>query len=145
MHNTKKNIFFIKKLYHFIKNKHLKEIPIAALIIENNKIISIKKNNNKKNNPLDHAECLAIKDIIKKKNSSNLSNCIMFCSLEPCLMCTGTAINTNIKLIYYLCKSTSGIQTKHNIFCIDNLTIIPILKYEDKINFLIKNFFKHKR
>ena len=143
MHFTKKNIFFINILYNFIKKNHIKEIPIGSLIIENNKILSCKKNSIEKNDFLDHAECLVIKDILKKK--INPSNCILFTSLEPCLMCTGAAINANIKMIYYLCKSDFGIHTKYNITCIPKLAIIPLLLYEEKIIFLIKSFFKNKR
>lgn len=144
MHITKKNIFFIKKLYSLIKKNHKKEIPIASLIIENNNIISIKKNSNNKNKPLHHAENLAIKEALKIKE--NLNNCILFTTLEPCLMCVGSAIHVNIKIIYYLCKSpVSGIQTKYKINCLPNISIIPILLYEKKINFLIKIYFENKR
>lgn len=146
MHITKKNLYFINKLYNFIKNNHINEIPIASLILENNTILSLKKNNPKKNSPLDHAECLVIKETLKKYKKPDLSNCILFTTLEPCLMCTGSAINSHLKIIYYLCKSEdSGIQTKYNLHCINNISIIPILIYENEINFLLKSYFKNKR
>jgi tRNA(adenine34) deaminase len=146
MHLTKKNILFINTLYAHIKKNADFEIPIGALIIKNNKIVSLKKNIQNKNEPLGHAECLAIKDTIKKYGNKNLSDCILFTSLEPCLMCSGAAMHSNIKIIYYLCKSyDTGIQTKFNIHCIPNLAIIPLLIYENEINALIKSFFTNKR
>lgn len=146
MHITKKNIFFIKKLYNYIKKKSLFEMPIAALIMHNNIILCIKKNTNTTNTPLNHAEMLAINEVINNYPKINLSECILFTSLEPCLMCTGAAIHANIKIIYYLCKSPdAGVQTKFYINCIPNISIIPILIYENKIKELIKLFFNHKR
>jgi tRNA(adenine34) deaminase len=146
MHITKKNIFFIKKLYNYIKKNSLLEIPIAALIIHNNIILCIKKNTNESNTPLNHAEILAINEVINHHPKINLSECILITSLEPCLMCTGAAIHANIKIIYYLCKSPEGgIQTKFNITCITNISIIPILIYENKIKKLIQLFFRYKR
>jgi tRNA(adenine34) deaminase len=145
MHLTKKNIFFAKKLYNFIKKNYQYELPIGALIIRNNTIISLKKNKNE-GTPLDHAECLVIRETIAKHSTTNLSQYLLFTSLEPCLMCIGAAIHANIKTIYYLCKSPeSGIQTKFNIYCIPNISIIPLLIYENKINLLIKLFFQNKR
>jgi tRNA(adenine34) deaminase len=146
MHNTKKNLFYIKKLYSFIKQNSLKEIPIAALIIENNVILDIKKNNYEENTLLNHAECIVINTILKQYNKKNLINCILFVTLEPCIICVGVAIRNKIKIIYYLCKSIeSGIQTKYNILCLEEISIIPILIYEEKINILLKLFFKQLR
>lgn len=145
MHLTKNNIFFIDILYAFIEKNHTHEIPIGSLIIKNNALLAIKKNSSCKKKFLDHAECLVIKEIITKYNKIDFSDCILITSLEPCIMCIGTAMHANIKLIYYLCRSDQGIHTKYNINLIHNITIIPLLLYEDKINTLIKDYFRNKR
>jgi tRNA(adenine34) deaminase len=146
MHITKKNLSYAKELYYFITLNHLNDLPIAALIIENNTILCIKKNNPHLNTPLAHAECQVIHDTLTQYKRKNLINCVLITSLEPCLMCTGAAMHAKIKLIYYLCRSPDwGIHTKYQMTTIENLPIIPILDYENEINILLKEFFNQKR
>ena len=71
-------------------NKAIKhnEVPVAALIIYKNKIISKAYNKvNKKNNILNHAEIIAIKKASKKLKNWRLNDCILYVTLEPCDMC----------------------------------------------------------
>ena len=77
-----------KCLAYAYKKISKKEIPIAAFIVKNNKIISKKVNNkNVKNNVLGHAEILAIKKATNKLKRWNLNDCELYVTLRPCPMC----------------------------------------------------------
>ena len=143
MHTTKINLMYIEKLISYIQKEKI-NIPIAALITKNNNIISIAKNNNQYGN--NHAECLSIQKAQCFFKSQTLANCILYTTLEPCLMCVGSAINANIKIIYYACKShKSGIHSFYNMNIINNINIIYIPTQAKKIESILKNYFKNKR
>lgn len=92
----------------------VEEVPIAALVIDTKKkIIGIGFNKKKKSNFfLDHAEIISLKQATKKINDWRLNGCIIFTTLEPCLMCLGAVIETRIKKIIYMVKRTEFKQER---------------------------------
>ncbi len=81
-------------------------IPVGAIIVKDNKIISKAYNKkNKSNIAIDHAEIIAIKKACRKINSWYLDKCEMYVTLEPCEMCYGAIKESRIKTIYYLLES----------------------------------------
>lgn len=143
MHETKINYFHIKNLIKKIKkNKRKDAIPIYAIVTHNQKIISEGQNTT----TLLHAEIIALDNALKFKKEEIIKNAILYTSLEPCLMCVGAAINAGIKTIYYGCRSPeSGIHTKHNYKLLEEINVIPILKYEKTYKKLLVSFFQKKR
>lgn len=120
-------------------NKAIKhnEVPVAALIIYKNKIISKAYNKvNKKNNILNHAEIIAIKKASKKLKNWRLNDCILYVTLEPCDMCKSIIKKTRIKNIVYYSKQNLN-KTEND----------PIYFYKKNIIFstLLKSFFQSKR
>ncbi|QJC28464.1 tRNA adenosine(34) deaminase TadA [Enterobacteriaceae endosymbiont of Plateumaris consimilis] len=78
------------------------EIPVGAVIIQNNKIISEGKNNSiKKNDPTGHAEIIALRKAGKLLKNYRLLNTTMYVTLEPCLMCAGAIIISRINRLVY--------------------------------------------
>ena len=113
------------------------EVPIAALIVKDNKIISKAYNKVEKNNSvLNHAEILAIKKANKTLNNWRLDSCTMYVTLEPCEMCKSIIKKSRINNIYYFIKQNDNKTEKD-----------PIYNYiENKLfNNKICNFFKKRR
>ena len=78
------------------------EVPIGAIIIRDNKIISRGYNKKEKTqNVTSHAEMIAIQKACKKLNNWRLNNCILYVTVEPCIMCYGAIIQSRIKKIVY--------------------------------------------
>lgn len=126
------------------------EVPVGAVIVKDNKIISKAYNKREKNQiATHHAEILAIQKACKKLKSWRLDNCDMYVTLEPCPMCAGAIINARIKNLYYAVKDeTSGGITKFNILenTLNHTTnATQVKEYEEENKTLIKNFFKEKR
>ena len=64
-----------------------KDVPVGALIVKDDKIISKAHNEVIKNNdPTAHAEILAIREACSILDSYNLSGCSIYVTLEPCPM-----------------------------------------------------------
>lgn len=55
------------------------------------------------NDPTAHAEVTAIRNACQKLNTYDLSDYIMYTTCEPCPMCLGAIIWSNIKTVYYGC------------------------------------------
>ena len=79
-----------------------KDIPVAAIIVKDDKIISQSVNQKElKQNPILHAEISAIDDACKKLGTWHLDDCDMYVTLEPCPMCAGAIIQARIKNLYF--------------------------------------------
>ena len=116
------------------------EIPVGCIIVKNNKIIAKAYNKKEKNNKtIDHAEIIAITKANKKIKNWRLDNCIMYVTMEPCMMCCGAIEQSRIKKVIYGCKNDKyGYLSKYK-------KIESKLLYEEKYKLLIQNFFKTKR
>lgn len=79
------------------------EIPVGAIIVFNNKIISKGYNKkNRKNDITNHAEIIAIKKAARKFKDWRLTNCDLYVTLEPCDMCKEIIKQSRIRNVYYL-------------------------------------------
>ena len=99
------------KLITKAKDKNV--VPIAALIVKNDKIISKSYNKvNKSNNILDHAEILVIKKASKKLHNWRLDDCDLYVTLEPCSMCKEVIRKSRIKNTYYFINQNENLKEK---------------------------------
>lgn len=98
-----------------------KEIPVAAIVVRNGKIIS--KSYNKRNitnNPLHHAEIICLVKASKKLKTWKLSDCDMYVTLEPCPMCKSVINESRIRNVYFLSSKSKSIhyKTKYSLYFI---------------------------
>ncbi len=110
----KENIIF-KELIKLAKKSLTKdEVPIGALIVDNNQQIVARGFNNKEtnNNVLDHAEIIAIKKLAKKIKSWKLNDYILYTTLEPCDLCKEVIKVSRIKKVIYFAKQNKKINYK---------------------------------
>ena len=78
------------------------EVPVGAVIVRDGKIIARGKNEREtKKDPAAHAEIVAIRKAGKKLGRWNLSDCDLFVTLEPCVMCSGAIVYARIARVYY--------------------------------------------
>ena len=91
----------IKLAKNGIKNKE--GGPFGAVVVDKlGRIVGYGNNQVLKNNdPTAHAEVTAIRDACKKLNTYDLSECKIYTTSEPCPMCLGAIIWSNIKEVYY--------------------------------------------
>jgi len=127
-----------------------KEVPVGAVIVKNNKIISkgynLKEN---KNNPLGHAELIAIKKASTKIKNWRLNECDVYVTLEPCVMCMSAFYQARVRRVYFAAydKKAGALslgyeinkdkRLNHNF----DISYTPFVQSEE----LLKNFFKELR
>lgn len=117
------------------------EIPVGAVIVKNNKVISKGHNiKEKKQNVIKHAEIVAIEKACKKIHDWHLNDCILYVTLEPCMMCTGAIEQSRISKVYYALDSEKfGYLKKYN-----KINYESGMFKEESLQ-LLQQFFQSKR
>ena len=119
------------------------EVPIGAIIVKDNNIIASTYNRKELDNIATyHAEVLAINEACRKLGTWHLEECILYTTVEPCIMCTGAIIQSRISRVVYGTKNEAfGYLDKLNN---DKIEINKdILK--DECQNILSLFFKNKR
>ena len=120
------------------KSLKTNDVPVGAVIIEGDQIISKAHNTREKEHSIiGHAEINAIEKACRKKKSWHLNTCTLYVTLEPCQMCIEAAKQARIKCIIYAAKQ----QKKSNL---KEPNKIQLEKVENS-RILLKQFFKEKR
>ena len=127
------------------------EVPIGCVIVKKGEIIARAHNQrDKTNNPLGHAEILAIKQASELLEDWQLVDTELYVTVEPCLMCAGVIIQSRIRKVIYGAPDFKGGAFGGSINVLDakNINHRPevikgILKPE--CSQIIKNYFKSKR
>lgn len=121
------------------------EVPIGAVVVYNQKIIA--KDYNRVEQLQDataHAEMLAISAAAQAVGGKYLTDCTLYITLEPCMMCSGAIQHTRIRRIvfgaYDVKSSFSGNTTK---FLLHTEILGGIL--EQKCKNILVEYFKSKR
>lgn len=79
--------------------------PFGAIVVKDNEIVGVGHNKVViENNPTLHGEMVAIQDACKNLNTFDLTGCVLYTSAEPCIMCLGAIMWSNIKKVYYACS-----------------------------------------
>lgn len=118
------------------------EIPVSAVLVQNQKIVSKKYNLKEKTKDITaHAEILCIRDAAKKLKSWNLSACDLYVTLKPCNMCMEIIKQSRIKNVYYLLDK---LDYKHE-FTKTNIQKIESKKDINTYQQLLSDFFQNKR
>ncbi len=120
------------------KSLKTNDVPVGAVIVENDKIIAKAHNTREKNcSIIGHAEINAIEKACKEKKTWHLDTCTLYVTLEPCQMCMEAAKQARIKCIIYAAE-----QQKHPNLKEPQMT--QIKNVENSSN-LLKQFFQSKR
>ena len=79
------------------------DVPIGALVVNPmGEIIGRGKNEREKSNdPLAHAELIAIKDAAKNLNSYRFDDLTLVVTLEPCAMCAGAIAQSRFSRLVF--------------------------------------------
>ncbi len=126
------------------------EVPVGAVIVKNGTIIG--RGCNRKEalkDPTAHAEIIAITAAANSIGDWRLDGCILYSTLEPCLMCAGAVIQSRISRVVYGARDDkfgalgSVIDIRNNEWNSKFEVTSGVLKEESAK--LLKKFFKERR
>lgn len=127
------------------------EVPIGAVVVCNNTILSAAHNlRQHSHNPSDHAEFIAMLQAAKKLDSWHLERCCVYVTLEPCLMCAGLMLNARIaRCVFGAYDPKAGacgsLYNVSNDFRLNHSFELKGGVWADESANLLQQFFKHKR
>ena len=135
---------FNKLIKKAIKND---ESPVAAIIVNNGKIIAKAYNKrNKSHLTIDHAEIIAISKTNRVLKDWRTNKCTLFVTMEPCEMCKSVIKESRIEKVVYL------LERNVNKKQYDRTEFSKLLSDDPNINNFIenyknnvKNFWENKR
>ena len=128
-----------------------KEVPVGAIVVQEDKIIGKGRNRVIANqNVTSHAEIEAIINASKKVQNYRLNKSTIYISLEPCHMCVKAIIDARIdEIVFAAPEPKTG-----SIISIDNL--LDRISFNHKVSYrhglmkkesskLLKDFFRNRR
>jgi tRNA(adenine34) deaminase len=82
------------------------DVPIGAAIynVSNDQLVLVAKSHNTRESikdPTNHAEINVIRESAKLLGDWRLDKCIMFTTLEPCIMCASTLVQSRIGAVVF--------------------------------------------
>lgn len=122
------------------------EVPIGAVIVQNNQIIARAHNLTETLNDVTaHAEMQAFTAAENYLGGKYLNDCTMFVTLEPCMMCAGASYWAQIgKIVYGASDKKRGFSKVDKIILHPKTKVIHGILENECSNLLI-DFFKNKR
>jgi tRNA(adenine34) deaminase len=82
---------------------HSDDVPVGAVILNAaGDVIATGRNTKERDeDPLGHAEVMAIREAAAKLGNWRLSDCTLVVTLEPCVMCAGAILAARIPTVVY--------------------------------------------
>lgn len=124
------------------------EVPVGAVVVINNKIISRGYNMVEKlKDPTAHAEIIALTSAFNSIGSKYLPDATLYVTVEPCLMCAGALHWSKVGKIVW---GATDVKNGHHIYTDDRNPFHPKTQVltgllAEEAAALMKAFFKQKR
>ncbi len=123
------------------------EFPVGCVIIHNAKIIATgSRKRSQEANEMDHAEILALRELITSRPDISPNEVTVYSTLEPCLMCYATMIISGVRHIVYGYEDAMGGGTDLNLAALPylykkmDIEITPFVLRKPSL-MLFKEFF----
>ena len=143
---------FMKEALKLAKSaSEIDEVPVGAVIVKGNDIIATGYNLREHQQcATSHAELIAIQQACKNLNSWRLTDCRLFVTLEPCLMCAGAIIAARVGEVIYGAFDPKGgamgsLYDLHQDIRLNHHPRVISGILSDESSDLLKSFFKQKR
>lgn len=141
------DIFYMKQaLSEAEKAFNEGEVPVGAVIVCNDKIIARAHNLTETlNDTTAHAEMQAITSASNKVGGKYLTNCTLYVTLEPCVMCAGALAWCQISKIVYGADDPKRGYCNYSPSLLHPKTLVTKGIMSDEAIELLQKFFKNKR
>jgi tRNA(adenine34) deaminase len=80
------------------------EVPVGAVVVQAKQIVGNGYNRREElQSPLAHAEIFAIENASQALGSWRLTECDLYVTLEPCVMCAGAILQARLRRVIFGC------------------------------------------
>jgi len=94
------------------------EVPVGAVVVFEDRVIGRGRNSPvERDDPTAHAEILAIREAAAAIGNYRLEGATLYCTLEPCVMCAGAAVNARLARLVFGARDLrfGGVRSKFRI------------------------------
>jgi len=138
---------FMQRVLELAASCPAAEIPVAALITREGKIIAEASNSREtEQSVLGHAEINVIQEASRKLGSWRLEDCTLYVNLEPCPMCAGAILQSQISTLVFATHEpkTGAFGSRADLSNFRDIQIISGLMEKESTD-LLKEFFAKLR
>ncbi|MFC3419155.1 tRNA adenosine(34) deaminase TadA [Salinicoccus hispanicus] len=133
------------------KAEAIGEVPIGSVVVHEGQVIASSHNlRETSQNPLTHAEVIAINQASEVLGSWRLEECTLYVTLEPCVMCSGAIVMSRIPHVVYGARDPKGGTVDSLMHLLDeprfnHRPIVTSGVMEEECSEMLKSFFKALR
>lgn len=127
------------------------EVPVGAVVVSRDKIIGRGHNRTEATGrPFEHAELIAMREAAGAVEGKNLTECVLYSTIEPCVMCIGAALLARIPRIVFgarepktgACESVFSIPNEP---ALDHQIVVTGGVEAKQAQELMQSFFRRRR
>ncbi len=138
--------FMIEALKEAAKAASEGEVPIGAVVVCNQTIVARAHNLTEKLTDVTaHAEILAITSAAQHLGGKYLENCVIYISLEPCVMCAGALYHSHISRVVWAADDPKKGFSRFGMELLHPKTEIQKGLLAEKSELMLKDFFQKRR
>jgi tRNA(adenine34) deaminase len=125
------------------------EFPVGCVITCGKEIVATGSRIHTRNdvrNEIDHAEMVALRRLSELPEDSHNDELVIFCTMEPCLMCLGAIILNGIRKIVYAYEDVMGggtdcdLASLHPLYSGNHISVVANIMRNKSLS-LFKSFF----
>ena len=125
------------------------EFPVGCVITYKGKTVATGAREHSRGNfknELDHAEMVALRRLSELPEKFDAAQLVVFCTMEPCIMCLGAIILSGIRKIVYAYEDAMGGGTSCDLTALkplysdDNISIVPNIMRSESLS-LFKSYY----
>jgi len=127
------------------------EVPVGSVLVIGDTVITKAHNNREySNDPIGHAELLALKSGARETGNWRLSDATLYVTKEPCIMCAGAMVNARLGRLVYGCRDKKGgaVDSLYTLLTDQRLNHqVEVLSgvLEEECAGILKRFFRERR
>ena len=127
------------------------EVPVGAVVVCDGEVVAADRNRREESNdPSAHAELLAMRSAAESLGRWRLSNCTVYVTLEPCIMCAGAMVQARIARCVFGAFDPKGggldsLYALHDDPRLNHSFAVNMGVLEDRCQELLDRFFAEKR
>ncbi len=129
----------------------LGEVPVGAVVVYRDRIAGRGHNRTESSGqPFEHAEVLAMWDAVANLGRKTLEDCILYSTVEPCVMCIGAVMLARVPRVIFgvreprtgACESVFAIPNDPSL---ENPVVVTGGVEEERARELMQAFFRRRR
>ncbi len=125
------------------------EFPVGCVVVHEENVVATGMRKNSipdALNEIDHAEMVALREFALNDTITDKDNAVLFCTLEPCLMCYAAIMLSGIKTIVYAYEDVMGGGTSADLselaplYSTSGIAVVPDVMRVESLELFIRFF-----